>query len=81
MKIMLSAFLKAVVTYMLSLIAFVIAVVIYMLSLIAFVIAVIFSIMIEPIKTLNSAWCAIIDYVRKHISKKRENKDISKLEI
>ena len=56
MKIMLSAFLKAVVTYL--------------LSLIAFVIAVIFSVMIEP-----------INYIKKHISKKRENKDISKLEI
>ena len=61
--------------------AFLIAVIIYLLPLIAFVIAVIFSIMIEPIKTLNSAWCTIIDYVRKHISKERENKDISKLEI
>lgn len=61
--------------------AFLIAVIIYLLPVIAFVLAMVFSIMIEPIKIMNSTWCAIIDYVRKHISKKREDKDISNLEL
>ena len=61
--------------------AFLIAVIIYLLPLIAFVIAVGFSIMIEPIKIINNMWCAIIDSIRKHIGKKREDKDISNLEL
>lgn len=61
--------------------AFLIAAIIYLLPLIAFVIVVGFSVMIEPIKIINSMWCAIIDSIRKHIGKKREDKDISNLEL
>lgn len=62
--------------------AFLIAVIIYLLPLIAFVIVVGFSIMIEPIKIINNnMWCAIIDSIRKHTGKKREDKDISNLEL
>ena len=42
---------------------------------------ILFQILWEPMKVANNIWCTIIDYVRKHISKKKEDKDISNLEL
>ena len=85
MNIILSAILMAVIIYLLPLIAFVFTVVfsiiIYLLSLIALILIGIFSIVIEPIKIMNRTWCTIMDYIKKYISKKREDKDISNLEL
>lgn len=41
----------------------------------------IISNIMEPMKVANNIWCTIIDYIKKHISKKREDKDISNLEL
>lgn len=71
MNIILSAILMAVIIYLLP--------VIVVLLLIFF--SILFQILWEPMKVANNIWCTIIDYVRKHISKKREDKDIFNLEL
>ena len=71
MNIILSAILMAVIIYLLP--------VIVVLLLIFF--SILFQILWEPMKVANNIWCTIIDYVRKHIRKKREDKDISNLEL
>ena len=71
MNIILSAILMAVIIYLLP--------VIVVLLLIFF--CILFQILWEPMKVANNIWCTIIDYVRKYISKKREDKDISNLEL
>ena len=71
MNIILSAILMAVIIYLLP--------VIVVLLLIFF--SILFQILWEPMKVANNIWCTIIDYVRKYISKKREDKDISNLEL
>ena len=71
MNIILSAILMAVIIYLLP--------VIVVLLLIFF--GILFQILWEPMKVTNNIWSVIINYVRKHISKKREDKDISNLEL
>ena len=71
MNIMLSAILMAVIIYLLPVIA--------VLFLIFF--GILFQLLWEPMKVANNIWCVIIDYVRKHISTKREDKDISNIEL
>ena len=71
MNIILSAILMAVIIYLLPVIA--------VLFLIFF--GILFQLLWEPMKVANNIWCVIIDYVRKHISTKREDKDISNLEL
>ena len=71
MNIMLSAIFMAVIIYLLPVIA--------VLFLIFF--GILFQLLWEPMKVANNIWCVIIDYVRKHISKKREDKDISNIEL
>lgn len=71
MNIILSAILMAVIIYLLP--------VIVVLLLIFF--NILFQILWEPMKVANNIWCTIIDYVRKHISRKREDKDIANLEL
>ena len=71
MMILLSAILMAVIIYLLPVIA--------VLFLIFF--GILFQLLWEPMKVANNIWCVIIDYVRKHISKKREDKDISNIEL
>ena len=71
MNIILSAILMAVIIYLLP--------VIVVLLLILF--GILFQILWEPMKVANNIWCTIRDYVRKHINKKREDKDISNLEL
>lgn len=71
MNIMLSAILMAVIIYLLP--------VIVVLLLIFF--SILFQILWEPMKVANNIWCVIIDYIKKYISKKREDKDISNLEL
>ena len=71
MNIILSAILMAVIIYLLPVIA--------VLFLIFF--GILFQLLWEPMKVANNIWCVIIDYVRKHISTKREDKDISNIEL
>ena len=71
MNIILSAILMAVIIYLLP--------VIVVLLLIFF--GILFQILWEPMKVVNNIWCTIIDYIKKYISKKREDKDISNLEL
>lgn len=71
MNIILSTILMAVIIYLLP--------VIVVLLLIFF--NILFQILWEPMKVANNIWCTIIDYVREYISKKREDKDISNLEL
>ena len=71
MNIILSAILMAAIIYLLP--------VIVVLLLIFF--GILFQILWEPMKVTNNIWCTIIDYIKKRISKKREDKDISNLEL
>ena len=71
MNIILSAILMAAIIYLLPVIG--------VLLLIFF--GILFQVLWEPMKVANNIWCTIIDYIKKHISKKREDKDISNLEL
>ena len=71
MNIILSAILMAVIIYLLP--------VIVVLLLIFF--GILFQILWEPMKVANNIWCIIINGIRHFISKKKEDKDISNLEL
>ena len=71
MNIILSAILMAVIIYLLPVIV----------VLLSIFFGILFQILWEPMKVANNIWCTIIDYIKKYISKKREDKDISNLEL
>ena len=71
MKILLSALLISLIIYLLPIFAIIFV----------FILSVLFELIREPIEVTNNIWCIIINGIRHFISKKKEDKDISNLEL
>ncbi|MGN1124610.1 MAG: hypothetical protein ACI4SM_00340 [Candidatus Gastranaerophilaceae bacterium] len=58
-----------------------IAVIIYLLPVIIIAVLLVLSLLLEPFKDINNIWCNLWKMTTNKINRKREDKDISNLEL
>lgn len=58
-----------------------IAIIIYLLPIIIIAVLLVLSLLLEPFKDINNIWCNLWKMATNKINRKREDKDISNLEL